>query len=63
MEEGGEVGDDESVRGRVGHVQRQPHHLTPLTLAAVDFGRSISVDSSFVKIGGSSGLSKPNLLF
>ena len=63
MEEGGEVGDDEPVRGRVGHVQRQPHHLAPLTLAAVDFGRSIPVDSSFVKFGASSGLLKPNLLF
>ena len=24
VEEGGEVGDDEAVRGRVGHVQRRP---------------------------------------
>ena len=57
------MGDDEPVRGRVGHVQRQPHHLTPLTLAAVDFGRSIPVDSPFVKFGVSIGLDQSNIYF
>ena len=57
------MGDDEPVRGRVGHVQRQPHHLTPLTLASVDFGRSIPVDSPFVKFGVSIGLDQSNIYF